>query len=212
MKYVISDLHGCYDKFIKMLELIEFKQEDIMYILGDVIDRGEDSIKLLQYIMKQSNMELLMGNHCEMMLQALVNQESGYYSCWMSNGGYSTLNQFNKLSPTRQEEILAYLQTLKLYKIVDNFMLVHAGVDFESGVNQIRETLLWARDEFIESNLRFQDKIVIFGHSPTHYMQPKIKPMKIWHGKGKIGIDCGCVFNGGQLGCLRLDDMEEFYV
>lgn len=37
-KYVMSDIHGCYDEFIKMLELISFSDKDELYILGDVID------------------------------------------------------------------------------------------------------------------------------------------------------------------------------
>lgn len=36
-------------------------------------------------------------------------------------------------------------------------------------------------------------------------------PMSIWHGDGRIGIDCGACFAGGRLGCLRLDDLKEFY-
>ena len=37
-------------------------------------------------------------------------------------------------------------------------------------------------------------------------------PMAIWHGRNKIGIDCGCARGAdGRLGCLRLDDMQEFY-
>ena len=53
MIYVLSDLHGMYDKFIQMLELIQFSSSDQLYILGDVVDRGKNSIKCLQYIMSQ---------------------------------------------------------------------------------------------------------------------------------------------------------------
>lgn len=37
----MSDLHGCYNKFIKMLDQIEFKNDDELYILGDILDRGK---------------------------------------------------------------------------------------------------------------------------------------------------------------------------
>lgn len=47
MKYVISDVHGRYDLFIKMLDKISFSDNDTLYLLGDMIDRGPDGIKLL---------------------------------------------------------------------------------------------------------------------------------------------------------------------
>ena len=40
MIYVISDLHGCYEEYIKMLELINFNGNDTLYVLGDICDRG----------------------------------------------------------------------------------------------------------------------------------------------------------------------------
>ena len=63
MIYVMSDLHGCYDKYINMLEKINFKYDDTLYILGDVIDRGDDGIKILSDMMKRHNIVTLLGNH-----------------------------------------------------------------------------------------------------------------------------------------------------
>ena len=48
MIYAMCDLHGCYDKYVKMLEKIQFGENDTLYILGDVVDRGEGGIKILQ--------------------------------------------------------------------------------------------------------------------------------------------------------------------
>ena len=44
MIYVMSDLHGQYNAFLKMLELINFTDEDELYILGDIIDRGPNPL------------------------------------------------------------------------------------------------------------------------------------------------------------------------
>ena len=41
----MSDIHGCFDKYQKMLRRIDFAPEDTLYVLGDVIDRGPDGIK-----------------------------------------------------------------------------------------------------------------------------------------------------------------------
>ena len=55
--YVISDLHGQGAAFFQMLDKINFSSQDKMYIIGDVIDRGPDGIKLLQFIKNQDNMD-----------------------------------------------------------------------------------------------------------------------------------------------------------
>ena len=45
---IISDIHGCFDEFMQMLDLINFSSADELYVLGDVIDRGPEPIKCLQ--------------------------------------------------------------------------------------------------------------------------------------------------------------------
>lgn len=57
-----------------------------------------------------------------------------------------------------------------------------------------------------------EDKYVITGHTPTMAIKENPRPGYIYRGNNHIAIDCGCCFKGGRLGCLRLDDMEEFYV
>lgn len=45
MTYVASDIHGEYKKYIQMLNKINFSDSDILYVLGDVIDRGSEPKK-----------------------------------------------------------------------------------------------------------------------------------------------------------------------
>ena len=47
MTYAISDLHGCLDKWQAMLKQIDLKENDMLFVLGDIIDRGPDPIPLL---------------------------------------------------------------------------------------------------------------------------------------------------------------------
>ena len=63
MIYVMSDIHGCFDKYQKMLRRIDFAPEDTLYVLGDVIDRGPDGIKILQDMMGRVNVFPILGNH-----------------------------------------------------------------------------------------------------------------------------------------------------
>ncbi len=216
MTYVISDIHGEYKKLINMLEQIEFNDSDTLYVLGDAIDRGPEPIRCLQYIMNHSNMKMLIGNHEDMMVKSVDENMNDYFYCWMSNGGDKTLRQFKKLTPLKQLEMIDYIKALPTYFVLDKHVMVHAGVDVGVPLKDIKqfvsdqdtETLIWLRPEF--SKMKIDGYTIIFGHTPTYYME-RIHPMKIWHSQGKIGIDCGSCFDGGQLGCLRLDDMREFY-
>lgn len=69
MIYVTSDLHGfSLDKFKGYLEQVSFSDDDFLYVLGDVIDRGPDGIRILKWLMSKSNAQLILGNHEAMML------------------------------------------------------------------------------------------------------------------------------------------------
>ena len=63
MIYVMSDLHGDYKKYLQMIEKIKLNNDDLLYILGDVIDRGDDGLKILFDMMKRPNIIPLLGNH-----------------------------------------------------------------------------------------------------------------------------------------------------
>lgn len=215
----MSDLHGEYEKFLNMLDEIEFSNSDQLIILGDVIDRGSKSMPLLQFIIKHKNMELLLGNHEDMLLKSLVNKNVRYYHCWINNGGLFTLSQFDLLNKEEQVNIIKYLQNCSLYKILNKYILSHAGVDTsdytkvtnieEFMKQQSTEYLLW--DQYFFNSQSLDKYTVIFGHVPTCHLNSD-KSLNIWHSKNKIGIDCGACFYGGKLSCLRLDDMREFYV
>ena len=63
MIYAISDIHGCFEQYQAMLQEISFSSRDTLYVLGDVIDRGPDGIRILQDMMLRSNVLPLLGNH-----------------------------------------------------------------------------------------------------------------------------------------------------
>ena len=56
--YVMSDIHGQFFSYRKMLKEIEFSDDDFLYVLGDCIDRGPDGISIIQDIMNRKNAEL----------------------------------------------------------------------------------------------------------------------------------------------------------
>ena len=215
--YICSDIHGMYDKFIKMLNKIEFSDNDNLYVIGDVIDRGSNSIKILQHIINSHNIHMIIGNHENSMLDYYRGKwvhESWADHEWFSFGGESTRKEFNSLSKSEKKHILDYLETLPDYKIIDNFILVHGGFYAESKIisledalkNSNREEKVWNR-EFFEEDITIDGYTVICGHTPTKFFGSDY----IIHKNNKILIDCGCYY-GGKLACIRIDDMKEFYV
>lgn len=221
MNYAISDIHGCFDEFMEMLEKIKFSEKDTLYVLGDVFDRGPEPIKTLKYIMKHKNIKMLLGNHEAMMMDALEIGLKSDKELWLQNGGFSTLADLHDLKEEEIKEILTFLHSLPLYFIVNNMLLVHAGINSfkvdpkktleENLKKQTAEDLLWVRRNFIVWPTGLKNK-VIFGHTPISIM--RTGKAFIWFDEkdeDKIGIDCGLVF-GGKLGCLNLDNMEEYYV
>lgn len=63
MRYLISDIHGCYEEYRELLDKINFSKDDELYILGDSMDRGPDSIKVIQDLIPRPNTTYIIGNH-----------------------------------------------------------------------------------------------------------------------------------------------------
>ena len=63
MNYFISDIHGEYDLFARLLEKIKLSGSDNLFVLGDMIDKGNDSIKVLKELYSMKNAFCILGNH-----------------------------------------------------------------------------------------------------------------------------------------------------
>lgn len=219
MKYVMSDIHGCYDEFINMLELINFNNEDELYILGDIFDRGDKPIQILDYIISHKNIHLIKGNH-EKFFEEFY--ESGDAQLWYYNGG-NTTHEGIVHQPYYADTLYKYIKKLPYIKVVDKFILTHAGVYFPSNYEELtidefielqeEEFCLWDRSN-IGNEKKFKDYTIIVGHSPVQSITNNCDDVKLLHRNGTIYIDCGCVFKraNGKLACLCLDTMEEFYI
>ena len=224
MIYIMSDLHGEYEQFIKMLEKINFSNDDTLYILGDIFDRGERPLDIIDYIRRpeNNNIKMIMGNHEAFYLETLEDDLNFYL--WIENGGLSTFNQLKEKDKEYIDSLTNFIKGLPLYDIVGNYILVHAGVNLPQNVDglfvdeimnsQTKDDLIWDR-RFVKSDKYIEGYTVICGHTPTINREGyKGKMSKIKHSKGKIMIDCGAFYKeyNGRLGCLRLDDMKEFYI
>ena len=232
MIYVMSDIHGEYNKYVKMLDKINLTYEDTLYILGDVVDRGEKPMSILLDMMSRPNIYPIWGNHDLLALDLLkrLNVEitienydkqidSNVMSeliAWIKNGGESTISDFRKLDKETRLDIIDYLQDFMLYDIVDindkKYILVHAGLDNFRPDKKLSEytadELTWCRIDPDVQYFANKNVYVVVGHTPTFVFDSKDK---IYKSHNNICIDCGASIDG-KLGCLCLDTMEEFYI
>lgn len=119
MHYVCSDIHGQKALWDRLLMQLSMKADDILYVIGDAIDRGPDSMGIMADIVEMENVELFLGNHELMMLDALYHKgrpEIWTYSC---NGGERTRKQFRSLEGSRQKQIVDYMKKAWVQKYVE---------------------------------------------------------------------------------------------
>lgn len=223
MTYVMADIHGFSDKYYDFLDSVNFCDDDTLYIVGDIIDRGSDGIPLLQDVMKRKNVISLMGNHERMILPIL---EEIYYNpsdaediikeeMYISQiGQESTLQDFAELSQNEKTEILSFIKEMPIYLEISvdeqDYILVHAGLpDFDELPLEYynEDDLLFGPHDY-EIN-HYDNTIIIVGHLPTRFITGAIAD-EIFHTNDTIAIDCGLGF-GGQLGVLCLETGEEMY-
>jgi serine/threonine protein phosphatase 1 len=201
---IIGDIHGCYKALTDLLADVE-KLTDTFVFLGDYIDRGPDSKKVVDLILRlqrdRPRVITLLGNHEYMLLNYLAGQES---SIFLQAGGMETLASYGITPDMQSSDIhslipgdhLSFFKNLPLLWEDQYAIYVHAGLQPGIHLSQQRsDWCLWIRDEFIRSSYNF-GKPVIFGH--TIFKKPLIQ-------KNKIGIDTGAVY-GRKLTALLLPE------
>ena len=230
--YVISDIHGQYDKLMELLDKINLKETDTLYILGDVLDRGPHPIKTLRKLMEMDNVICIVGNHelmsiecleflmkevTDMSLEELDDEMLDNLLTWQENGSKTTIEEFSQLDQETKQDVLDYIKEFLVYEQItvndQEYLLVHAGLGNYSPEKDIEDyslhDLIWARADY--DTRYFEDTIVVTGHTPTQYIEGNSKPGYIYRKNNHIAIDCGASVPGGRLAAICLDTGEEYY-
>jgi hypothetical protein len=122
---IIGDIAGQYKTLLALLK--KMPDDDVLSV-GDMIDRGPDSFKVLQWF--KDNGQALLGNHEHMMLDAL--DEGGFYQrgIWMYNGGGHTVRSFGveNMLAMKGHPLVEWVRTLPLYKKLPGALVSHAFI------------------------------------------------------------------------------------
>lgn len=162
--YVVSDIHGQFESYKKLLGAISFKERDKLYILGDVLDRGPQSCEVLLDIMHRPNVTLIAGNHeyaAMLVLPKLLTEITAEsidkflddtefmkgLLAWLNDGGQATIDSFRRLSKQERQAVLDYLGEVSLYEELEvngqKYVLVHAGLSHFSPKRPIEDFSLY---------------------------------------------------------------------
>ena len=219
MTYFISDVHGEYCLFFRLLDKIKFSPADRLYVLGDMIDKGNESVRLLNAVSSMTDASCIIGNHEYYFLN--------YYRAVMRethDGFDEVLNRLQAYFPSDTArltwEILDWMDRLPHFVCSKGFVGVHAGVPlFPDGTlkplekNPI-EDFVYDRNFKNPKTLVNDDRTVLFGHTPTCYFNGTgeiiLYPRRNGKGYSRVHLDTGVALTG-LLGCFCLETGECLY-
>ena len=231
LHYLMSDIHGDCWRFNQMLRKIQFSGSDILYVIGDILDGGNENLRLLNQIRRDPRMRMIKGNHelfAQMYLEERLDRDQ-----WNLWGGETTRREINMISEEERRDLLQYLRGLPLiYRVMwgeRHCILTHSGYHADypiynaDGTIDIEKSIQTAaaKDEFgylvstdlhhIPAKLKF-DHYLIVGHYPIGFYNHR--KGKIYKNRRYLDLDCGNGQrkDGGRLGCFRMEDGMEFYV
>ena len=204
-RIAIGDVHGCYFTLKALLNEIQINEDDQVFFLGDLIDRGNNSAKVLELLIKlikeQFQIYCIKGNHEEKLLTA--------YQCGFEFfENYLEVYNSQDLLNGELENYLGFINSFEYCIELDDFILSHSGIN--SGVVTPFTDL---RGMFPKINFKIPGfhKIQIHGH----VVQTECEIAEKVKNKAKrISIDSGCYLDEeeyGSLTALDLDRMELYH-
>ena len=220
MIYAVGDIHGMRSELEKLISLLPLDRDDTLVFIGDYVDRGPDSAGVVDTLIELQGKYrciFLMGNHESMFLSFLGWEGSWYFGgdSFLQNGGDLTLQSYDFVEGSNFELPEAhrrFYQELVPYHLEGEYAFVHAGVsrqalalsDVTYALSRERpRDLLWER-----STMELPHSLgitLVYGHTPMPDLQVR------WNLPYTVGIDTGCVYDGG-LTAVRLPDETVFRV
>lgn len=213
-RFFIGDVHGHYDGLMRLLDAIAPSEDDQIYFVGDLIDRGPKSAKVVNFV-RDGGYPCVLGNHEQLLIDAFPNGTAAHMPTlqgWLYSGGQATLASYGNI-----EALLGHLEwfrSLPLYLDLGPVWLVHAGVHPGLAIaDQTFNEFCWIRETFHSiPKPYFDDKVIITGHTIT-FTLPSVEPGQVAAGQGWLDIDTGAYHpKSGWLTALDYDNQQVYQV
>lgn len=204
--YIVSDVHGCYDTLMSLIEKLP-KDSELIFC-GDLVDRGPNSRKTINFV-RDNNHKCVLGNHEDMMIdayEASVEYNAPIFmSNWYDNGGKETFSEYEDVNSMKEDiEWMKGLDAFILFgdvkdKMGRSLLVTHApSLDYfeEYRMQATRELKNTYLEELIIWNRNVPKKdqaemFNVFGHNPVDWFSTKYKPedLEKYLTKDKIIVD-----------------------
>jgi len=210
-RFAIGDIHGCSKTLKKLIEKIDLKKEDKLYLLGDLINKGPDSKGVIDYILKLQEqgykVEAVRGNHDQKLLDVQKGNINGKWGTELQLK--VTLESFSVSDPfSIPGKYLTFLASLPYYMELDCFFLVHAGFNFNTKDLFLDKPAMLDIKRYTPIPGKLHGKIILQGHIPTKF---EITQAMVKQKAPVIKLDTGCVYyNAPGMGILTALDLDTF--
>lgn len=227
---VVSDIHGNLPFLKGLLAKAKFSTDDILIILGDILEKSAQGLETLRYIMELCRTHTVypVQGNCDDVtlgfLQGLWPDEvaSRYGNFWgekcawvqmAHRAGVSVKDPVHFPAARRAiesafPEELAFLRSMPTILLNDDYLFVHGGVPRETHLDGLEARRCMKNDDFLSQGHAFQ-RWVLVGHWPVTLYRPDIPSAKplLLPDRHIASIDGGCSLKAdGQLNALILPD------
>ena len=216
--WVIGDVHGYFRTLEALLQKLELEEGDAVVMLGDLIDRGPESAKIVRHVRRTERIHSIRGNHEQMMIQGF--DERSFFMdrsmdsrLWYHNGGNTTETSYlefygdEERASREAASDVKWMGTLATEIVLEDWRLVHAGYDQNQDVeNQDEGIHMYARKQFFTSkNPIDPSRTILFGHTPTlkHLHEDDSRAGEVWY--SDVKLDDGRPMAVGMDTCLYHD-------
>lgn len=229
--YAFTDLHGMYSLWEQIRDFCD--ESDKLIFLGDACDRGDDGLKIIKELLLDKRVTYIKGNHEDFLEDIgaeVADERYGSTPLWRMNGGFQTLQDFEKLSDSSK---LWYIRQMsKLATMIEytntkgqKILLSHAGFTptLEPPEDKV-EHYYWDREhvwsDWWPSEEKYKETYIIHGHTPVQSLRPKLQRVRHeFVQDGILGPITYCLGHKIDLdvasfdsGCVVLFDLDEMKV
>lgn len=210
---IYGDIHGCYDKFTHLRKKMNPQKGDIEVCVGDIITKGNNSIKTLRYIQKH-NIQSVLGNHEDKIIRYLEHEK-------LKNENPVTLDEDEQnIVKDLNSKDIDFLINMPLFIKFKNITVIHGGLHNSYNLNKLskKEKSKILRMRYLDKDHNFiafgkerDDSIfwadvyngnqgfVVYGHQWFNEVKTN---------KYSLGIDTGCIY-GNKLSAVIFEESDK---